>query len=139
MEAYNWQVIEIDGHNHKQIAEAIETAQADQERPTVIICNTTIGFGSPNKAGSHDCHGAPLGEDEVTLTKKALGLSPEAFHVPEEVSNLFAHRATAMEAVEAEWNELFSRWSSDYPDRFKRLETSHGARIARFRSVDSFL
>ena len=129
MEAYNWQVIEIDGHNHKQIAEAIETAQADQERPTVIICNTTIGFGSPNKAGSHDCHGAPLGEDEVTLTKEALGLSPEAFHVPEEVSNLFAHRAAAMEAVEAEWNELFSRWSSDYPDRLNDWKQAMGQEL----------
>ena len=68
MEAYNWQVIEIDATTIAQLW-LIETAQTIQ-RATVIICNTTIGFGSPNKAGSHDCHGAPLGEDEVTLTKE---------------------------------------------------------------------
>lgn len=129
MEAYNWQVIEIDGHNHQQIADAIESAQAEQEKPTVIICNTTIGFGSPNKAGSHDCHGAPLGEDEVALTKEALGLSPDAFHVPEEVSNLFAQRTAAMEAVEAEWNELFSRWGSEYPDRLSEWKQSMGLEL----------
>ena len=129
MEAYNWQVIEIDGHNHKQIADAIEAAQAEQEKPTVIICNTTIGFGSPNKAGSHDCHGAPLGEDEVALTKDALGLPPEAFHVPGEVSDLFAQRAAAMEEVEAEWNELFSRWSSDYPARLSEWKQAMGQEL----------
>ena len=70
-----------------------------------------------------------MGEDEVTLTKEALGLSSEAFHVPEEVSNLFAQRAAAMEAVEAEWNELFSRWSSDYPDRFNEWKQAMGQEL----------
>ncbi|MCW9719119.1 1-deoxy-D-xylulose-5-phosphate synthase N-terminal domain-containing protein, partial [Avibacterium sp. 21-599] len=73
-EAYNWQVIgQIDGHNPEAIAEAIKQAQAEKHRPTLIICKTTIGYGSPNKAGSHDSHGAPLGEEEIALTRKNLG------------------------------------------------------------------
>ena len=117
MEAYDWQVIEIDGHNHQQIAEAIESAQAEEEKPTVIICNTTIGYGSPNKAGSHDCHGAPLGEEEVVLTKEALGLSNESFYVSDEVKKIFSKRTAELELIESEWNELFSRWASDFPDQ----------------------
>ena len=117
MEAYDWQVIEIDGHNYEQISEAIESAQAEEEKPTVIICNTTIGYGSPNKAGSHDCHGAPLGEEEVILTKEALGLSHESFYVSDEVKKIFSKRTAELELIESEWNELFSRWASDFPDK----------------------
>ena len=68
---------------------------------------TKIGFGSPNKEGSHDCHGAPLGEAEVLLTKKALGMSEEKFFVPQEVRDIFAARLNKMKQVEAEWNTLF--------------------------------
>jgi transketolase len=117
MEAYNWQVLEINGHDEQQIADAIETAQAESAKPSVIICNTTIGFGSPNKAGSHDCHGAPLGDEEILLTKEALEMPPESFHVSDEVKEIFKQRAVAMEVVEAEWDELYSRWSSEHPEK----------------------
>jgi len=117
MEAYNWQVLEIDGHDEQQIADAIEVAQAENAKPSVIICNTTIGFGSPNKAGSHDCHGAPLGDEEIMLTKEALGMPSESFHVSDEVKEIFKQRTVAMEAVEAEWDELYSRWSSEHPEK----------------------
>ena len=117
MEAYNWQVLEINGHDEQQIADAIEAAQAENAKPSVIICNTTIGFGSPNKAGSHDCHGAPLGDEEILLTKEALGMPSESFHVSDEVKEIFKQRTVAMEAVEAEWDELYSRWSSEHPEK----------------------
>jgi transketolase len=116
MEAYNWHVQEIDGHNHGEIAAAIETAQAETEKPSIIICNTTIGFGSPNKAGGHDCHGAPLGEEEVELTKKNLGMPTDTFYVPQKVRDIFAARLDELKQVEALWNAEFARFAQTSPD-----------------------
>lgn len=124
MEAYNWQVLEINGHDEQQISDAIEAAQAETAKPTVIICNTTIGFGSPNKAGSHDCHGAPLGEEEILITKEALGMPADSFHVSDQVKEMFEQRTAAMEAVEAEWDELYSRWSSEHPEKATEWQTA---------------
>jgi transketolase len=115
MEAYGWQVQEIDGHHTGEIAAAIEAAQAETEKPSVIICNTRIGFGSPNKEGSHDCHGAPLGEEEILLTKKNLGISEEKFFVPPEVRAVFATRLEEMKKAEAEWTATFEAWSTANP------------------------
>ena len=115
MEAYGWQVQEIDGHNHDEIAAAIEAAKAETGKPSVIICNTTIGFGSPNKAGGHDCHGAPLGEEEVVLSKKNLGISEEKFHVPQEVRDVFAARLEEMKQLEALWNAGFAKFAQTDP------------------------
>ncbi len=116
MEAYGWQVQTVDGHNHEQIAAAIEAAQAETEKPSFIVCKTKIGFGSPNKEGTHDCHGAPLGEEEVVLTKKNLGMSEEKFFVPQEVRDVFAARLGEMKKMEAEWNADFAAWSSENAD-----------------------
>ena len=115
MEAYGWQVQEVDGHNHAEIATAIEAAQAETEKPSVIICNTKIGFGSPNKEGSHDVHGAPLGEAEIVLTKKNLGMPEEKFYVPQEVRDIFAARLDEMKQVEALWNAEFSKFAQANP------------------------
>ena len=72
-ESYGWQVIpRVNGHDSDEITQAIETAKADSERPTLIICKTIIGFGSPNKEGKEDCHGAPLGDEEIQLTRQRL-------------------------------------------------------------------
>ncbi len=117
MEAYGWQVQEIDGHNTDEIAAAIEAAQAENAKPSVIICNTKIGFGSPNKEGSHDCHGAPLGEDEVLATKKNLGISAEKFFVPQEVRDVFAARLAVLKETEAAWNETFAAWTAANAER----------------------
>ncbi len=117
MEAYDWHVQEIDGHDTGEIAAAVEAAQAETEKPSVIICNTKIGFGSPNKEGSHDCHGAPLGEEEVLLTKKNLGMPEDAFFVPQEVRDAFAARLAELKQIEAEWNSLFDAWSAANPER----------------------
>ena len=112
MESYGWQVLEIDGHNPDEIAEAIEAAQAESIKPSVIICNTQIGFGSPNKAGTHDVHGAPLGEEEILLTKKNLGLPEDKFYVSQEARDLFATRLEELKKQEATWQEQFASWKT---------------------------
>ena len=117
MEAYGWHVQRINGHDFDDIANATRVAQKEVNKPSVIICNTTIGFGSPNKAGSHDCHGAPLGDDEVALTKEALGISSEKFHVPEEVYAVFAEAASENIKREAMWNEQFAAYAKAHPEK----------------------
>jgi transketolase len=119
MEAYGWQVLRIDGHNHAAITTAIEAAKAETSKPTFVVCETKIGFGSPNKEGTHDCHGAPLGEEEVVLTKKALGISEEKFFVPQEVRDLFAARLDEMKKEEAAWNDNFAAWKTENADLAK--------------------
>jgi len=116
MEAYGWQVQIVDGHDHAEIAAAIEAAQAETEKPSFIVCKTKIGFGSPNKEGTHGCHGAPLGEEEVVLTKKALGMSEEKFFVPQEVRDTFAARLEEMKQAEATWNADFAEWKTANAD-----------------------
>jgi transketolase len=117
MTSYGWHVQEINGHSTEEIAAATKAAQAQTKKPSVIICNTTIGFGSPNKAGSHDCHGSPLGEDEVKLTKAALGISPEKFFVPAEVRAAFAEVAKKNAAIEAGWNKTFADFEQAKPKK----------------------
>ena len=93
-EAYGWKVVEIDGHDYAQIDRAYRKALKVTDVPVLIIATTTIGKGAPNKAGTHGCHGAPLGAEETAATKRALGFDPEkSFFVPQEVYDLFAARA----------------------------------------------
>jgi transketolase len=117
MEAYGWHVQRINGHDFDDITSATRIAQKETSKPSVIICNTTIGFGSPNKAGSHDCHGAPLGDDEVALTKESLGISSEKFHVPDAVYAAFAEAAGENAKREAMWNELFAEYAAANPEK----------------------
>ena len=115
-EAYGWQVIDnIDGHNPEQIAAAIKLAQAETEKPSLIICKTIIGYGSPNKANSHDSHGAPLGEEEIALTRKALGWNYAPFEIPADIYAAWDAKA-AGQAAEAAWNEKFSAYAESYPE-----------------------
>jgi transketolase len=111
-------VQEVDGHNHAEIDAAIEAAKEESDKPSIIICNTRIGYGSPNKEGGHECHGAPLGEEEVALTKQKLGMPPDEFHIPQEVLDLFAARREQLRKTEDEWNATFEAWRSAYPERF---------------------
>jgi transketolase len=124
---YGWNVLEIDGHDYAQIDRAIARARKPKGAPTLVICRTVIGKGSPNKAGSAKAHGEPLGVDEVQRSKVALGISPEAFHVPAEVRTLFdAHAAAgrraankwrkALKAVLAADAELAARWKVHMED-----------------------
>ena len=117
MEAYGWHVQRINGHDYNEIAFATRNAQNETDKPSVIICSTTIAFGSPNKAGSHEAHGAPLGEAEVVLTKAALGISPENFFVPEAVRTWFAELAKENAKHEAAWNELYAEYATIHPDK----------------------
>ncbi len=114
-EAYGWQVIRnVDGHDAEEIKIAIETARKSAQ-PTLICCKTVIGFGSPNKQGKEDCHGAPLGNDEIALTRAALGWSHGPFEVPSEIYAAWdAKQAGA--AAEAEWNQRFGAYTAAYPE-----------------------
>ncbi len=114
-EAYNWHVIaDVDGHDYEAVSKAIAMAKAMTDKPTLICCKTTIGFGSPNKKGSHACHGAPLGQDEINLTKAALGWDYDAFEVPAAVYAGWDARIKGKKA-EAEWNEEFAAYEKEFP------------------------
>ena len=114
-EAYGWHVIpDVDGHDPAAIAKAMEFAKAMTDKPTMICCRTTIGFGSPNKAGSHACHGAPLGQDEINLTKAALGWDYGAFEVPSAIYQGWDAREKGA-AAEAAWNEKFAVYEAAQP------------------------
>lgn len=121
-EAYNWHVVSVDGHDPDAINKAIEESKKVTDKPSLICCKTIIGFGSPNKSGSHDCHGAALGEEEVALTRKELGWEYEPFEIPEDVYE--GWDATAKGArLEGDWNEKFSAYEKEYPElaaEFKR-------------------
>jgi len=115
-EAYGWHVIpDVDGHDSDAIAKAIQTAKAMTDKPTMICCKTTIGFGSPNKAGSHACHGAPLGEEEINLTKAALGWDHGPFEIPADIYHGWDAKEKGAKA-EAAWNEKFAAYKAAYPE-----------------------
>ncbi|MEF3077139.1 transketolase [Methylobacter sp. Wu1] len=115
-ESYGWHVIpDVDGHDSQAIHKAVEMAKAMTDKPTLICCKTTIGFGSPNKKGSHACHGAPLGQDEINLTKAALGWDHDAFEVPAHVYAGWDAKAKGAKA-EQEWNEKFAAYKAAYPE-----------------------
>ena len=114
-ESYGWHVIPgVDGHDPDAIKKAVDLAKAMTDKPTLICCKTTIGFGSPNKAGSHACHGAPLGQDEINLTKAALGWDHAAFEVPKSVYAGWDARDKGG-AAEKAWNEKFAAYKKAYP------------------------
>ncbi len=116
-EAYGWLVLEVDGHNMVAVADAIRSAQTEAERPTLIRCHTSIAKGSPNKQDSAAAHGAPLGEEEVRLTKERLGWPLEpTFLVPQEVYDYFEARRQAWAAEEETWQMLFSQYAAAHPD-----------------------
>ena len=121
-EAYGWHVIpNVDGHDAEAIAEAVEAAKATTDKPTLICCKTTIGFGSPNKAGSHSCHGAPLGQEEIDQTKQALGWEYEAFVVPEDIYAGWDAKDNGDKA-EAKWNEKLASYKADNPELAAEFE-----------------
>ncbi len=115
-ESYGWHVIaDVDGHDPEALTKAIDTAKAMTDKPTMICCKTTIGFGSPNKSGSHACHGAPLGQEEINLTKAALGWEHAAFEVPADIYAGWSAKDKGAKA-EAAWNEKFSAYKAAFPE-----------------------
>ncbi|ENM3850126.1 transketolase [Vibrio cholerae] len=114
-EAYGWHVIPaVDGHDADAINAAIEAAKAETSRPTLICTKTIIGFGSPNKAGSHDCHGAPLGNDEIKAAREFLGWEHAPFEIPADIYAAWDAKAAGA-SKEAAWDEKFAAYAKAYP------------------------
>jgi transketolase len=121
--AYDWHVQEVDGYDLDGIAMAIRAAQEETERPALIVCHTHIAYGSPNKQDTAGAHGAPLGEEEVRLTKEALAWPAEAhFLIPEEALAVFRQAVEQGQRAEAQWREAFERYRAAYPKDATLLE-----------------
>lgn len=121
-DAYGWHVIkDIDGHDPEQIASAIAQAKQVSDKPTLLCCKTVIGFGSPNKSGSHDCHGSPLGNDEITAARKFLNLPNEAFSISDDI---YAHwdAKQSGDKKQKQWQQLFSDYTKSHPELAKEFE-----------------
>ncbi|MDD2049767.1 transketolase [Pseudomonas putida] len=120
-ESYNWQVIRnVDGHDPEEIKTAIETARKSP-LPTLICCKTIIGFGSPNKQGKEDCHGAPLGNDEIALARKELNWNHGPFEIPADIYAEWDAKE-AGKAVEAEWDKRFAAYAAAFPELASELK-----------------
>ncbi len=125
-QAYGWQYLRVeDGNDLAAIEAAIAEAKKDLDRPTLIEVKTVIGYGSPNKGGSAASHGAPLGKDEVKLTKQNYAWPHEVdFHVPQEVSDFYANLAEAGQKHEAVWRDLFAEYAKAYPELAEQFQTA---------------
>lgn len=121
-EALGWQVIEVDGLDIEAVSEAIELAKAETFKPSLIRCKTVIGFGSPNKAGKNKAHGAPLGQEEVILAKKELGLPLEPFAVPDSVYRHFAEMAKRGTERNRQWHGVWDRFVREHPTDAAELQ-----------------
>lgn len=120
-EAYGWHVVKVDGHDTQAIAAATEQAKAQTTKPSLIICKTIIGLGSPNKQGKEDCHGAPLGVSEIELMRDTLTWTDEPFVIPADVYASWDCRAKGAAQEEA-WNGLFAQYKTKHPELAAELE-----------------
>lgn len=122
-ESYGWHVVRgIDGHDAEAIKKAVEEAKAVSDKPSLLMCKTIIGFGSPNKAGTHDSHGAPLGDAEIELTRKQLGWTHAPFEIPQDIYAQWDAKE-AGQAKESAWDEKFAAYAKAFPElatEFKR-------------------
>ena len=125
-ESYGWQVLLVeDGNDLAAIREALQQAKANTDQPTLIEIKTVIGYGSPNKSGKSDVHGAPLGKEEIQLTKEFYGWDYPDFEVPEEVYTDFNAKIVEQgKKAEEEWNALFATYKEKYPEEAKEFETA---------------
>ncbi|WP_031520408.1 transketolase [Siccibacter colletis] len=125
-EAYNWHVVhEIDGHDPEALKRAIQEAQSVTDKPSLIICRTVIGFGSPNKAGKEEAHGAALGDEEVALTRKQLGWNYAPFEIPKEIYQAWDARERGQQQ-EAAWNEKFAAYEQAHPELAREFNRRMG-------------
>jgi transketolase len=121
-EAYGWHVVrDVDGHSAEAIDKAIREAKSVNDKPSLICCKTVIGFGSPNLCGSHDCHGAPLGDDEIKATRENLGWNHAPFEVPADIYEGWDAKARGAEA-EQHWNDTFAAYQGAYPELAAEFE-----------------
>ena len=115
-EAYGWQVVpDVDGHDSAAIKAAVEVARGELNKPTLICCKTIIGFGSPNKQGKEDCHGAPLGADEIVLAREQLGWAHAPFEIPSDLYEGWDASAKGASA-QSSWNEQLEAYRKEFPD-----------------------
>jgi transketolase len=139
-ESYNWHVIpDVDGHDSAAVNAAIEAAKAS-DKPTLICCKTTIGFGSPNKGGKEDCHGAPLGDDEIALTREQLGWQYGPFEIPDDYYAEWSCVEKGTAAQQA-WDQQFAAYKAEYPDLASEFERrSNGQLPADFsEKADAYI
>ncbi|HSW73031.1 MAG TPA: transketolase [Chlamydiales bacterium] len=120
--AYGFDVYEMDAYDFDQIDKVFSEIQKNQSKPVLIVAHTIIGKGSPNKAGTHHAHGSPLGEEEVKLSKKELGLPEENFYVPHEVTEFFKKRKAIGANLEKEWHDLYRNWAKANTGLAKEFE-----------------
>ena len=122
-ESYGWQVLHTDAYDHDGIRKAILAGQAEKEKPTLVITKSTIGFGSPNKANTHDVHGSPLGKDEMIKTKENLGWPVDKeFYVPQEVADLFTARKSEMKKLYDSWKNDYASWKKNEAEKADQYE-----------------
>ena len=119
-DGYGWQTICVDGHNVEEINEAIVKSKNETNKPSMIFCKTTIGFGSPNKSGTADVHGAPLGDEEIEKTRNALGWQHPPFKVPENIYEFWNSKDSGNE-VNTTWDEIIENYQEKYPDESMEL------------------
>ena len=130
-EAYDWQVLKINGHDYEQIREAIKEAKSEKSKPSIIICETVIGFGSPNRAGTSKAHGEPFPAEEIALTKEKLGLPiDKSFFVPEEIVNLRKITQEKGKEIQNQWNALWDNYKKEYRELAEELEKSMRGEIS---------
>jgi transketolase len=127
--AYGWDVISIDGHALDQIQKAVDQARGQQTRPLLIMARTVIGFGAPNKAGSHEAHGAPLGSGEAKQTLEKLGLSLEPFKLDEKVKIFFDQHLEQQKKKYDQWQQAWKKWEKDHPQLAKAWQEALDADI----------
>ncbi len=128
-EAYGWHVVpNVDGHDPQAVKAAIEKAQAETGRPSLICCKTVIGKGSPNKQGTAATHGAPLGADEIAAVRETIGWQHEPFHVPEDIYAQW-NAVDAGAANEQAWNQLFADYQAEYPELAEQYQRRSDGRL----------
>ena len=120
-ESYGWHVVEIDGHDIDEINKATEEAKKETERPSMICCKTTIGFGSPNKSGTAGVHGSPLGDDEIEITRKELNWEHAPFEIPEDIYDAWNAKDEGAKK-EKVWEDLLETYKQKYPEESNELE-----------------
>ena len=132
--AYGWHVItDIDGHNPEAIANAIAEAKSITNKPSIICCKTVIGFGSPNKSGSHDCHGSPLGQDEINAAREFLNWPHAPFEIPQDVYQAWDAKA-AGQTAESQWQTRFDAYAKAHPE----LAAEYSRRVIENALPESF-
>ncbi|MBO55708.1 MAG: transketolase [Dehalococcoidia bacterium] len=128
-DAYGWHVIDdIDGHDPEAITNAITLAQSETSKPSILACKTVIGFGSPNKGGTADTHGAPLGDEEIELVRRELGWEHQPFEIPEDIKQTWDAKDKG-EVSEKTWQQMFEKYQGAYPELAKELMNRYSYQI----------